>query len=199
MPCLQLELHGEIAGKSCGFVLIELKDLHLGFSNADPPFTTVSITLQSFFIEDLLHPTKDKFRYLMTSTNAVQTLSAPSLNMKHERPSSSFPSDRSLYRVDLLSTSLPNIANSEDWFDIHNKEMEGEDCRSGYGYGQQQLGENPLISVKIVTTSDSSMETEMMDSTQVNCWLFVLVLLKKMFKCLFLSRSTNGFIPGKIK
>ena len=169
MPCLQLELHGEIAGNSCGFVLIELKDFHLGFSNADPPFTSITITLQSFFIEDLLHPTKDKYNYLLSSTNAIQTLSVPSLNLKQERPSSSFPGDRSLFRVDMLSTSLPNIA-SGDWFDV-NAEQD-EDLNHS-----QQPAETPLISVKIVTTSDSSMETEMMDSTQVNYVTFYTVFV----------------------
>ena len=65
MPCLQLELHGEMSGKSCGFVLIVFQDFHVGFSNVDHPFTTTAITLQSFFIEDLLHPSKDKYRYVM--------------------------------------------------------------------------------------------------------------------------------------
>lgn len=169
MPCLQLELHGELAGKSCGFVLIELKDFHLGFSNADPPFTSITITLQSFFIEDLLHPTKDKYRYLLSSTNAVQTLSAPSLMLKQDRPSSSFPGDRSLFRVDMLSTSLPNIV-SDDWFDL-DTEQDHSDSRS------QIPSETPLISVKIVTTSDSYMETEMMDSTQVDIDVLYLTIL----------------------
>jgi len=68
MPCLQLELHGEMSGKSCGFVLIEFQDFHVGFLNVEHPFTTIAITLQSFFIEDLLHPRKDKYRYFYIRT-----------------------------------------------------------------------------------------------------------------------------------
>ena len=80
--------------------------------------------------------------------------------LKQDRPSSSFPGDRSLFRIDMLSTSLPNIV-SDDWFDL-DAEQDQSDSRS------QIPSETPLISVKIVTTSDSYMETEMMDSTQVN-------------------------------
>ncbi|XP_066924160.1 intermembrane lipid transfer protein VPS13D-like isoform X2 [Clytia hemisphaerica] len=155
MPCLQLELHGEMAGKSCGFVLIEFNDFNCAFSNIDRPFTTICITLQSFFIEDLLHPEKDKYRYLLSSTSPTQTTSAPSIMLKNERPSSSYPGERSIFMVNSLSTSLPNML-SEDASSF-DEEVEGTSI--------QQM-ETPLISIKIVTTSDSHLEEEMMDSTQ---------------------------------
>ena len=93
-------------------------------------------------------------RYLLSSTNPINS----SLNVKTERPSSSYPGDRSLFSINTLSTSLPNIVNEDfgrqqsfDYFD----------------HSHDATSETPLISVKITTANRSTMHEDFMDETQV--------------------------------
>ena len=100
MPSLQLELHGELQGKPHGFVNIECEKFHLDYLHLSRDFT---ISLYDFFIEDLLHKTNDRFRYLIRSGESKEKT-----GYGQER-GSSCPENTGLRNVEMLSKSLPNI------------------------------------------------------------------------------------------
>ena len=68
IPSVQIELHGELQGKSHGFVIVEFDTFDLKYNDSQNLSGILTISLQSFSIEDLLHDKQDKYRYLVSSS-----------------------------------------------------------------------------------------------------------------------------------
>ena len=101
---VQIELHGELRGQSHGFVIVKFDTFDLKYSKYQNLSGILTISLESFSIEDLLHDKQDKYRYLVSSSYDMTNSKLSKMYRKY----TSCPEDIDSYGKHRLSTSLPS-------------------------------------------------------------------------------------------
>ena len=104
IPSVQIELHGELQGKSHGFVIVEFDTFDLKYNDSQNLSGILTISLQSFSIEDLLHDKQDKYRYLVSSSCDITYNKLSKMYRRY----TSCPEDIDNFAKHGLSKSLPS-------------------------------------------------------------------------------------------